>query len=318
MRNLICLIFAFLNLYNITYAQPEPTSIPGLNVKISNAELGKFPYIKTFPNFAPTNYSDSITVEQNQVYMYDGKKMHTIAGKVSWQILHMKNGNLPKPSEFQIQNEITKIVSTLGGQKIYEGIVPNNIYTDELKKDIVDLASKKQIVGSSYYGMTEYVIKTKEKEIWIQLVSATIDSYFYSLLVLEKENKLLSTNTNKENLILKKLEKNTKTSIQMAFETDSEILMSESKDELLNIVNVYQAHKDWKLKIEIHTAPIGKPEYALLLTEKRAQAIKKELIGLGVSTNQLDISGKGDSKPIIANENEKARITNTRVEIIKI
>lgn len=222
------------------------------------------------------------------------------------------------PSEFQIIQEFDKIVSTLVGKKIYTGKLPE----DQLKKisgnDIVELDSRHQVAPNAYYGVVEYVIKTPQKEVWVQLVPSSIGSGFYNILVVEKESLLLTTNINKQNLILKDLEKSAKAITNLYFDLDNVTLLTESKDELLNIVGIFQAHPDWKIKIEINNAPVGKPDYILALTEKRAAAIKQELIALGVKTISVEIKGLGDTKPVVSNDTEKGRQTNTRVEISKL
>ena len=291
---------------------------PNITIPVSNADLGVFPYFKTLPNFKPQNQSDSLTIEQNKTYFYDGKSYFMVEGMVSSQKLSVIDNKKKMPSEFQIIQDFDRIVSTLGGKKIYAG----KLVEDELKKvsnlSIIDLASKNQLAPSAYYGVVEYVIKTPQKEVWIQLVPASIRSEFYNLLVVEKQNQSLSININKKNLILKDLEKNGKAIVNLSFDLDSPELLTESKDELLNIVGIFQSHPDWKIKIEINNAPVGKPDYTLALTEKRAATIKNDLTLLGVNAASVETKGLGDTKPLVSNDTEKGRKTNTRVEISKL
>jgi len=287
-------------------------------IPISNAELGVFPYFKTLPNFKPRNKSDSITISQNRTYFYDAKSYFTIDGKVSSQSLTVVDRSKAIPSQFQIIQEFDKIVSTLGGKKVYSGKLPEEQLKKVSNSDIVSLSSKYQIAQSAYYGVVEYVIKTPQKEVWIQLVPATIASDFYTILIVEKQNQLITNNTNKQNLILNDLEKNGKTTTNLYFDLDGSTLLTESKDELLNIVGVFQAHADWKIKIEVNNAPVGKPDYIMALTEKRALAIKEKLISLGVKPASVETKGLGDTKPLVSNNTERGRQTNTRVEISRL
>jgi outer membrane protein OmpA-like peptidoglycan-associated protein len=296
----------------------QPAKQDNLFIPISKADLGIFPYFKTFPNFQVRNESDSVTIEQNRAYLFDGKKYFSVDGKVSSQSLSITDNSKKRPSEFQIIQEFDKIVTTLGGKKIYTGQLPTTLLkpiagTD----DIVSLYSTHQIAPSAHYGVVEYVIKTPAKEVWIQLQPYSIVSGFYTLLIVEKQEQLLTTNTNKRNVILEELQKKSNSVIEMNFAIDSAHLLTQSSDEILNIVNVFQVHPDWKLKIEVHSAPVGGPGYILSLTQKRAAAIKNQLISLGVKESAIDAKGWGDTKPLIANETEKGRLTNTRVEIIK-
>jgi len=290
-----------------------------IQIPISNAELGDFPYFKTLPNFYPRNSSDSLTLEQNRVYFFDGNHFFSVDGKVSSQRLVVIETQGRHFSEFQLIQEFDKIVNTLGGKKIYTGKMPVNLLKPVAgTDDLVSLGSKHQVVGSAYGGIVEYVIKTPEKEVWVQLHPYSIGSSFYHLLVVEKQEPLLSINTNKINSILEDLDKNNKAVIALDFATDGEELLTSSKDEILNIVGVFQAHPDWKLEIAVHNAPVGKPEYILSVTQKRAEGIKQQLISLGVKATALEAKGWGDTKPITSNDTEKGRLLNTRVEVVKL
>jgi OmpA-OmpF porin, OOP family len=314
MKNAIILFLSFLFVQNLSGQQAFDIN----KVPISKADLGVFPYFKTFPNFSCRNSSDSMTIEVNRTYFFDGKTYLTVDGKVSAQNITVYDREKPHPSEFQIIQEFDKIVATLGGVKFYSGKLPTNeLKTVAGTDDIVELQSKQRLAPSAHYGVVEYVIKTAEKEVWIQLQPFSMGSNFYTLLIVEKKTSLLMTNTNKKNTILEELEKKNDTNVAVSFELDGEKLLTESKDEILNIVGIFQKNPTWKLKINVHCAPIGKPDYALALTQKRAEAIKKELMGLGVKSASLDVKGIGDTKPLLPNETEKNRLMNCRLEIVK-
>ena len=288
----------------------EPTNIP-----VTKADLGTFPYVKTLPNFSP---SDSITIEQNRTYFFDGKTYFTVDGQVSFQEIQVSNRDKKIPSEFQLIQTFDQLVATLGGKKIYEGKLPAESLKKIASLDLIELASRHQVVASAFYGVVEYVIKTSEKEVWLQVQPHSIGSLFYTLLVVEKRLPLLATNINKDNALLKALEKSATTVTYLDFDPDKTTLLSQSSDEFLALVGVFQAHPDWKLKLTIHSAPVGPPGYILGLTEKRANALKEALVSLGVSPAKIEVIGLGDSKPLVSNESEAGRRTNTRVEVSKI
>jgi outer membrane protein OmpA-like peptidoglycan-associated protein len=316
MKNLLftLLITLTTNALSAQQAAFDLNSIP-----ISKADLGTFPYVKTFPNFYARNSSDSMTIEVNRAYFYDGKKCFSVDGKVSTQNISVYDRDKPHASEFQIIQEFDKIIATLGGVKVYTGAIPKEAFKPVAgTDDEVSLGSKGMLAPSSYYGVVEYVVKTAEKEVWVQLQPYSIGSKFYTLLVVEKKSTLLMTNINKKNTLLADLEAKKDTSFPAVFEPDSDKLLTESKDEILNIVGIFQKHPDWKLTINVHNATIGKANYTLALTQKRADAIKKELVGLGVKAASIDVKGMGDTKPLVPNESEKARLANTRIELIKL
>ncbi len=316
-NNLLVSAFLFLTPVVVVQAQASkaaPTSVPTQTIPLSKADLGTFPYVKTLSNFLP---GDSLTIEQNRTYFFDGKTYFTVDGQVSAQELRVADRNKKVPSEFQIIQTFDQLVATLGGKKIYEGKLPDDLLKKTTTHDLVELGSRHQVAPSAYYGVVEYVIKTAQKEVWLQVVPGTIASNFYTLLVVEKQSQLLSTNINKENTLLKELEGNGKSVTYLDFEPDKPELLTQSKDELLALVGIFQAHPDWKLQLEIYSAPVGKSEYILGLTERRAVALKDSLIALGVKTTSVEAKGLGDSKPLVSNDTEAGRRTNTRVEVSK-
>ena len=298
-------------------AQPNKAAPTGFDIKslpLSKADLGTFPYVKTLPNFTAR---DSVTIEQNRTYFYDGKTYLPVDGQVSSQKLNVRDSNQKIPSEFQIIQAFDQLVATLGGKKVFEGKLPDELVKKITTHDLVELGARHQVAPSAFYGVVEYVIKTPEKEVWLQVVPSSIGSHFYTLLVVEKQSQLLSTNINKANGVLSELEQKAKAITYLDFVPDKTELLTQSSDELLALVGVFQTHPDWKLRVDIHSAPVGKPAYILDLTQKRAIALKDTLVSLGVKPTNIETTGLGDTKPLVSNENEADRRTNTRIEVFK-
>jgi OmpA-OmpF porin, OOP family len=323
MKKITALLFSLIAFCFITVFAQQKKSIAtkptlpaikdSLIVPVSKAELGAFPYFTTLRNFY---VKDSVTFGMNRTYFFDGKKFLTVDGKVSSQNLTVQNSKEKFASEFECIREFDKIVGALGGIKIYTGKLPEDKLKSLSGYDIVESASKSQIAPSALYGVVEYVIKTPLKEVWVQLVPYSLGSEFYTLLVVEKQTPLIVLNTNKYNQVSADLELHKKSLLYLSFKPDSTELLTESKDEILSILGTFQKHPDWQLTLECHNAPVGTPDYILALTEKRANAIKQQLTSLGVQSASVDAKGMGDQKPLVSNNTEQGRLTNTRIEII--
>ncbi len=63
-----------------------------------------------------------------------------------------------------------------------------------------------------------------------------------------------------------------------------------------------------------HTDSIGSDSYNLSLSDKRAEAVAKHLIKLGLDKSRVSWKGHGGTKPVATNANEKGRRKNRRVE----
>ena len=70
------------------------------------------------------------------------------------------------------------------------------------------------------------------------------------------------------------------------------------------------------IRIEGHTDSRGNPKRNLLLSQRRAEAVRQYLISKGVAPDRLQAVGYGDTRPIAPNDTRKGRAANRRVEFI--
>ncbi len=68
--------------------------------------------------------------------------------------------------------------------------------------------------------------------------------------------------------------------------------------------------------IEGFTDSMGSEEYNQDLSQRRADAVKRYLVGQGVDTARLSSSGRGENTPVADNESAAGRQQNRRVEVI--
>ena len=100
------------------------------------------------------------------------------------------------------------------------------------------------------------------------------------------------------------------------FETGKDVIKASSNSILDEIANVMVKNTDYILLINGHTDNVGEPESNLILSEKRANAVKYYLLGKGISSGRMIAQGFGDSKPIANNATDAGRQANRRVEFI--
>lgn len=73
-----------------------------------------------------------------------------------------------------------------------------------------------------------------------------------------------------------------------------------------------------RFRIEGHTDWMGSEEYNLLLSKARAITVRDYLIEKwNLPTQNLTVSGLGESKPIASNETDAGRARNRRVEVVR-
>ena len=100
------------------------------------------------------------------------------------------------------------------------------------------------------------------------------------------------------------------------FEFNSAKLRPYSKTTLDLVANLMFRFPSLKLMIFGHTCDIGKEQYNLWLSQKRASAVKDYLAQVGVLGEFVKAKGFGESKPIESNDTEEGRRKNRRVEFV--
>jgi len=102
----------------------------------------------------------------------------------------------------------------------------------------------------------------------------------------------------------------------LEFTNGKDIIKPISKPSLIELGALMKEHpKDWVLKLSGHTDNKGNIAKNTLLSEKRAKAVKKFLIGRGVKADKILTEWFGPTKPIADNNTEAGRQKNRRVEM---
>jgi outer membrane protein OmpA-like peptidoglycan-associated protein len=95
------------------------------------------------------------------------------------------------------------------------------------------------------------------------------------------------------------------------FEFGKADLKSGTQRDLKKMANILQEYPERKILVEGHTDSIGNQS----LSERRAVAVKEQLILAGVDAARIEARGHGKEYPIVSNASEAGRQQNRRVEI---
>jgi len=102
------------------------------------------------------------------------------------------------------------------------------------------------------------------------------------------------------------------------FDIDKANIKPESMGTLNMIVQVMKDNPGIKFEVDGHTDNSGTAEHNLTLSQQRANAVKDELIKLGIDASRLSAKGLGDTKPIADNSSIEGKANNRRVEFVKM
>jgi OOP family OmpA-OmpF porin len=102
------------------------------------------------------------------------------------------------------------------------------------------------------------------------------------------------------------------------FDTDKSDPKPESHPTLQEIANLLQQDASLKLYIVGHTDSVGRFDYNVGLSERRAAAVVRELTTKhGIAAARLKPAGVGMLSPLAPNDGEEGRAKNRRVELVK-
>ncbi len=175
-------------------------------------------------------------------------------------------------------------------------------------KDLRNERSMLQVTSDKVNG--EYLMVLTEGATYGLFV--TREGYVYKSLTFEFEG----INTNVEiDVYLDPIEKGaTVVMNNIFFETDSDVLSTTSKAEIDEVADFLRMNPATRIRIEGHTDDTGTAAYNLGLSNRRAEAVKDQLIDLGIAAERVDARGLGMTIPIADNDSALGKATNRRIE----
>lgn len=100
------------------------------------------------------------------------------------------------------------------------------------------------------------------------------------------------------------------------FDFDSSEIRSEFQEAIQAHAQYLGANPDTVVTLEGHADERGSREYNLALGERRANAVRRQLVLLGASAGQIRTVSYGEERPVADGHDERAWALNRRVEIV--
>ncbi|HEY0138392.1 MAG TPA: OmpA family protein [Nannocystis sp.] len=98
------------------------------------------------------------------------------------------------------------------------------------------------------------------------------------------------------------------------FDFNKDTIRKTSAPTLDAAAKIFQEFPDLRVEITGHADDLGSREYNIQLSERRAEAVKRYLVGKGVAAERIETRGVGPDAPIDNNKSETGRAKNRRIE----
>lgn len=159
-------------------------------------------------------------------------------------------------------------------------------------------------VGALAGGALGYMFEKQEKEFKEALAESEAAS-------VQREQRLLDETKQREQEVLVLSFKS-----DFLFDVNSAVLKPGGYTEIARVATILNRYPETSIRVEGHTDSTGSESYNLELSQKRAAAVKNELLAQNVNPGRVETIAFGEAKPVADNTTEAGRQLNRRVEIV--
>jgi outer membrane protein OmpA-like peptidoglycan-associated protein len=99
------------------------------------------------------------------------------------------------------------------------------------------------------------------------------------------------------------------------FDVDSDALRPAARENLRNLADSLQKYSRTNVLLVGHTDATGSDSYNQGLSQRRASAAASFLASQGLTRPRVETAGRGEIEPVAANDSERGRQQNRRVEV---
>ena len=100
------------------------------------------------------------------------------------------------------------------------------------------------------------------------------------------------------------------------FDLNKAVVRQDAKDILQSDIKILKENPQIRVEVQGHTCDLGEANYNIMLSDKRANAIKDYLVSQGIAADRLTARGYGEERPRFPNDSEANRAKNRRVELV--
>ncbi len=288
-----------------------PPEAPGFDINkvpVVNPTLGKFPYVSLIEGYQPNRSDDNKDAAFDRYEFFDGTKLIPVEGRLRTIAAEGRGA-----SAFQVFKTYESLITGLGGVRVFEGTAKP---MKDLGVNFSEMRHRHPVFGGDQMGV--YMLRTPEKEIWLEAYVSKYNEDTYFLTVVEKKALEVKASLLAAEEMKKELDAKGHVALYINFDFDKADIKPESQPIIDEVVKLLKTNPNFNLTVEGHTDNIGTPDYNRRLSQARASSVVAALKAQGIATQRLTAVGYGQDKPIADNSTDAGRAQNRRVELVKV
>jgi outer membrane protein OmpA-like peptidoglycan-associated protein len=287
----------------------DPASVP-----VTSASLPPFPFFKV-PEGLESTFSDKErNIPYDGQYFLAGDKAVLVEGRIFHDRFALTREERPY-TELEFHRNYENAIAALGGRKIN---------TVQYTREVAEAAGGRDAIEKHDYGAVavpdyrhdSYLLRTTDKEYWIDISSGAIPLHGY-VVVLERKAMQQSVGFVDAAAMKQAIDKDGRVALHVNFDVDKATLRPDAQPVIDEIGKLLAADAALQLSIEGHTDDTGGAAHNQELSAARARSVLGALVGLGVDPARLQSKGHGQDKPVADNATEAGRAENRRVELVR-
>ena len=302
-------------------AKAAPAGFDLSAVPVATPKLGAWPYFTLLDGYHKATIKDrEVRSEEIKDLMkeaafdryefFDGTKIIPVEGRLT-TIKAVGSG----ASFFQVQKTYEKLVHDLGGVTVWEGNM------EKFKDAKLTFDERRQRGRYSMWSSEKagvYMVRTPDREIWVEPYQIYDDHENYWLTVVERKALPMTASVLPAADLKKALDASGHVALYLNFDTDQATLKPDAQASLAQVIALLAQNPGLRLGVEGHTDNAGTPAHNQTLSEARARTVVANLTAQGIATDRLQAAGFGQTKPLADNASEAGKAKNRRVELVKL
>lgn len=288
----------------------EPAGFDPASLAVSTAALGAFPYFSLPEGYVTKGEK---TLDFGQMAVWTGERHEIVEGKVAVMGIVQDRKAGKTFSLLEVTRNFEQVITEAGGVKVFSGKVPNAHRNDaDAKPAMADYHPQAKCWPND--DVHVYALRRSDGLTWVRLCG---NRGFAGLMVADVGALKTTAALLPASALKQQLDGAGKVALQVNFATDKTEILADSLPQIDQVVQLLKDNPDLQLAVNGHTDNTGDAARNKRLSEGRAQAVVKAIVGKGIDTTRLEAKGFGDTQPVAANDTDAGKAQNRRVELVK-